>query len=125
MVLTCASKTSRSSYLALSQYRDKCGLRSASFKKAPHGPGRYAGHDAAFDELFGHLPGCPVTDGTLRILRLFAGHGHDLANLLRGEGGWPAAALFVAERFDDQLLQLLIVTVFFRSEHGWFDLLPA
>ena len=59
-----------------------------------------------------------MTDGALRIFRFFAGHGNNPTDFLRGKPRWSAATLFIREGIDDELLQLLYVTILFSSAHG-------
>jgi hypothetical protein len=48
----------------------------------------------------------PVTDRASRLLRWLAGHGHDLDDLLGGEGGRPAGARGIIEDRGDQAEEL-------------------
>src|SRR5438128_2701625 len=74
-----------SSAAGVSQYRIRWGLRSASFEQPPGVARRDRLDDAPPHDFIGQLAVAPLTNRSLRLGRLFAGQGDDLAHLLGGE----------------------------------------
>src|SRR5438552_199387 len=74
-----------SSAAGVSQYRIRCGLRSASFEQPPGMPRRDRRNDALPHHLIRQLTVAPLADRSVRVCRLLACRGDYLAHLLGGE----------------------------------------
>src|SRR6266849_8395058 len=74
-----------SSAAGVSQYRIRCGLRSASFEQPPGMTWRDPLDDAPTHDLVRQLAVAPLADGSVRIGWPLTGQGDDLAHLLRCE----------------------------------------
>src|SRR5438876_1384723 len=73
-----------SSAAGVSQYRIRCGLRSASFEQPPGMPRRDRLDDAPPHDLICQFTVTPLADRSAGVCRLLAGQGDNLAHLLRG-----------------------------------------
>ena len=79
----CSSRFSGGSSAAgVSQYRIRCGLRSASFEQPPSVPRRDRLDDASSYDLIRQFAVTPLTDRSTAVRWLFACQRDDLANLL-------------------------------------------
>src|SRR5262249_4862352 len=81
-----SSRTSGGSSAAgVSQYRIRCGLRSASFEQPPGMPRRDRRDNATVDDFIRQLTVAPLADRTVGVGWFLTGQRDDLAHLLRRE----------------------------------------
>src|SRR6266542_7157804 len=89
MLHTSAIRSSRSSGCSsaagVSQYRIRCGLRSASFEQPPGMPRRDRLDDTPPYDFIRQLTVAPLTDRSVGVCGLLARQGDHLAHLLRRE----------------------------------------
>src|SRR2546425_2010519 len=74
-----------SSAAGVSQYRIRCGLRSAAFEQPPRVARRDRLNDAPPHDLIGQLTVAPLADRSVRVCGRLARQGDNLAHLLRRE----------------------------------------
>ena len=93
--------------LAFSQYCERCGLRSASFKKAPDGARGDRRDNPPFYRFVGDLALRPMRDRPPAVFRRFAGQPNDRADLLGRERWRGAGARRIRQPLSDARVGVL------------------
>src|SRR5947207_8530924 len=84
-VIRSSRSSGGSSAAGVSQYRIRCGLRSASFERRPGAARRDRLDDAAAHDFIRQLTVAPLTDRSVGVCELLARQSDDLAHLLGRE----------------------------------------